>query len=59
MKCSATRDCCLPASASSSCYHSFSLGTPWNGIGTVEQKERRQMAKTSPHILPNPSLSVV
>lgn len=29
------------------CCHSSSLGTPWSGTGTVEQKGRRQMAKTS------------
>lgn len=52
---SATRNHSQHTSASS-CYHLSSLGTTWNGTGTVEQKGRRQMAKT-PHILSNPSLT--
>ena len=56
-KLSATRNHSQHTSASS-CYDSSSLGTLWNGTGTVEQKGRRQMAKTSSHILSNPSLTV-
>lgn len=41
------------------CWHtSASLGSHWNSTGTGEQKERRQMAKMSSHILSVQALTV-